>query len=87
MAAEQKPTVVVPDVTNEDAPAVVDTVHDAAATGTAPALDVSAPAAAEETKATEAPSDAAAKVEDKKEAKPVEEGHLGHKAQGASFPK
>ncbi|TQV98649.1 hypothetical protein V2A60_007633 [Cordyceps javanica] len=56
---------------------------------TAPALDVAAaePATtvAEETKIEE-PAPVAAE-EAKEEAKPVEEGHLGYKAQGLSFPK
>ncbi|KAG6251685.1 hypothetical protein E4U23_000380 [Claviceps purpurea] len=53
------------------------------ATTEAPAVAVEA---TEETKAVEG---AEAKTEDKptEEIKPVEEGHLSHKAQGASFPK
>ncbi|KND91422.1 hypothetical protein TOPH_04006 [Tolypocladium ophioglossoides CBS 100239] len=76
MAEEQKPTVEVPELPKQETtPALTDAV----ATETAPA--------AEDNPAEEsAPADAAA--EDKKdEVKPVEEGYLGHKAQGASFPK
>lgn len=63
--------------------------EDAAA---APAVDATteAPAAAvEATEETKAVEGAEAKTEDKpaEEIKPVEEGHLSHKAQGASFPK
>ncbi|KAM3514023.1 hypothetical protein MY11210_002340 [Beauveria gryllotalpidicola] len=55
---------------------------------TAPALDVAAPAelaapAGDEIKVEES----AAAEEVKGEAKPIEEGHLGYKAQGLSFPK
>ncbi|PNY24543.1 Uncharacterized protein TCAP_05536, partial [Tolypocladium capitatum] len=76
MADEQKPTVEVPEVPQDD-------------TTPAPAAEaVAAEAAPAEDKPAEdsAPADAAA--EDKTdEAKPVDEGYLGHKAQGASFPK
>ncbi|KAG9255981.1 Pleckstrin homology domain-containing protein [Emericellopsis atlantica] len=41
---------------------------------------------ADETKPAEETTDAKAE-EKKEEVKPIEEGHLGHKAQGASFPK
>ncbi|KAJ6442927.1 immunogenic protein [Purpureocillium lavendulum] len=82
MAEEQKPVVDVPEVPKEETtPAVVEPVADVAATETAAPAETTAEAAPAE--ATEAP-----KAEDKKdEVKPVEEGHLGHKAQGASFPK
>ncbi|KAG5997225.1 hypothetical protein E4U52_004658 [Claviceps spartinae] len=58
----------------------------------APAVDATteAPAAVvEATEETKAAEGAEAKTEDKpaEEIKPVEEGHLSHKAQGASFPK
>ncbi len=46
-------------------------------------VDVAAAPATEESK-TEEP---AAAEEVKEEAKPIEEGHLGYKAQGLSFPK
>ncbi|KAG6050473.1 hypothetical protein E4U39_003946 [Claviceps sp. Clav50 group G5] len=63
--------------------------EDAAA---APAVEATteAPAAAvEATEETKAAQGAEVKTEDKpaEEIKPVEEGHLSHKAQGASFPK
>lgn len=80
MAEEHKPTVEVPEVTQEQTtPAAV---VDAAADEVAPEVKT-----ADETKPVE-DVEAAAKTEEKKaEVKPVEEGHLGHKAQGASFPK
>lgn len=44
--------------------------------------------AVEETKPLDTTEETAPKVEEKKEeVKPVEEGHLGHKATGLSFPK
>ncbi|UNI23486.1 hypothetical protein JDV02_009305 [Purpureocillium takamizusanense] len=83
MAEEQKPVVDVPEVPKEETtPAVVEPV-------TAAAPDTAAPAATETTaEPTSAEATEAPKTDDKKdEVKPVEEGHLGHKAQGASFPK
>ncbi|KAM3542693.1 hypothetical protein ARSEF1564_004433 [Beauveria bassiana] len=79
MADIQKP-LEVPAAPVEQVPALVPE--------TAPALDVAAPAelaapAVEEVKAEET----AAAEESKDEAKPIEEGHLGYKAQGMSFPK
>lgn len=59
----------------------------------APAAVVEATAteavAAETTEEAQAVEGAETKTEEKpaEEIKPVEEGHLGHKAQGASFPK
>lgn len=52
-------------------------------TDAAPALDVT-PATEEAKPATEETKAEETKTE---EAKPVEEGHLGYKAQGLSFPK
>jgi hypothetical protein len=79
MADIQKP-LEVPAAPVEQVPALVPE--------TAPALDVTAPAelaapAVDEVKVEEA----AAAEEIKDEAKPIEEGHLGYKAQGLSFPK
>ncbi|KAM4058488.1 pleckstrin-like domain-containing protein [Hirsutella rhossiliensis] len=76
MAEEQKPTVEVPEVAKtETAPA------DQAISAEAPPIDSVKPVDAID-------AADAAKTEDKKdEIKPVDEGHLGHKAQGASFPK
>lgn len=79
MADIQKP-LEVPAAPVEQVPALVPE--------TAPALDVAAPAelaapAVDEIKVEEA----AAAEEIKDEAKPIEEGHLGYKAQGLSFPK
>ncbi|PTB40623.1 hypothetical protein M441DRAFT_141592 [Trichoderma asperellum CBS 433.97] len=90
MAEENKPVDVAAPVAEEvaaPAPAVV--------AEETPAVETAAPAAedkpAEETKPAETEEAAEApKDEDKKEeepAKPIEEGFLGHKAQGASFPK
>ncbi|POR32745.1 Uncharacterized protein TPAR_07078 [Tolypocladium paradoxum] len=77
MAEEQKPTVAVPEPPKEDTTPV------AAAAETAP---VPEDKPAEES--TPAGPAEAPKADDKKdEVQPVEEGHLGHKAQGASFPK
>lgn len=78
MAEEQKPVDVAAkaaETTQNEAPAAV-------ATEAAPATDAAAEdkPAAEEAK----PAEEEAKTE---EAKPVEEGHLGYKAQGLSFPK
>lgn len=94
MAEEQKPVVEVP---KEETPA---TTAAPAAVETKPveetpvaATEAAPVAATEETKpaeTTEAPVETeAAKPEEKKEEeiKPVEEGHLSHKAQGLSFPK
>ncbi|KAK8142153.1 hypothetical protein G3M48_009264 [Beauveria asiatica] len=58
---------------------------------TAPALDVAAPAelaapAVDEAKVEETAAAAAAE-ESRDQATPIEEGHLGYKAQGLSFPK
>ncbi|KAL6876576.1 Pleckstrin homology domain-containing protein [Trichoderma novae-zelandiae] len=86
MAEEQKPVeVAAPVIKEETAPVVVEE---------APAVETAAVAVvedkpAEEAKPAEAEEAEAAKEEDKKEeeVKPVEEGFLGHKAQGASFPK
>ncbi|PWI73374.1 Pleckstrin domain-like protein [Purpureocillium lilacinum] len=83
MAEEQKPVVDLPAVPKEETtPAVVEPT-------TAAAAETAAPAATETTvEATPAEAAEAPKTDDKKdEVKPVEEGHLGHKAQGASFPK
>ena len=78
MAEEQKTTIAVPDLPREET-AAVPTLADPVATETAP-LTEAAPIE------DAAPVDATA--EDKKvDIKPVEEGYLGHKAQGASFPK
>lgn len=79
MADIQKP-LEVPAAPVEQVPALVPE--------TAPALDVAAPAelaapAVDEVKVEET----AAAEESKDEAKPIEEGHLGYKAQGLSFPK
>lgn len=78
MAEEQKPVEVAQEAVEQVAAPV---------TTEAPAVETAA--ATEETKpAEEAVADVAAPVEEKKEeVKPIEEGHLGHKAQGASFPK
>lgn len=77
MAEEQKPTVEVPELPKEET-TPVPALADAVATETAPVTEA--------TPIESAPVDAA--TEDKKdEVKPVEEGHLGHKAQGANFPK
>ncbi|KGQ12068.1 hypothetical protein BBAD15_g2183 [Beauveria bassiana D1-5] len=78
MADIQKP-LEVPAAPVEQVPALVPE--------TAPALDVAAPAelaapAVDEVKVEET----AAAEESKDEAKPIEEGHLGYKAQGLSFP-
>ncbi|KAG5928445.1 hypothetical protein E4U42_000649 [Claviceps africana] len=78
--AEVQNTVEVP---QEEVAPVVDAVV---------AEDITAPVAAAEDKTTEEAQTteaAEAKTEDQpaEEIKPVEEGHLGHKAQGASFPK
>ncbi|OAA44547.1 hypothetical protein BBO_04030 [Beauveria brongniartii RCEF 3172] len=79
MADIQKP-LEVPAAPVEQVPALVPE--------TAPALDVTAPAelaapAVDEVKVEET----AAAEESRDEATPVEEGHLGYKAQGLSFPK
>lgn len=94
MAEEQKNVEVPKDIkTEETAPAV------AAATADEPAKDAivtdapaeeSKPETTEEAKPEEAkPAEGEeTKAEEKEEeAKPIEEGQLGHKAQGASFPK
>lgn len=83
MAEVQKPTVEVPEVAKtETVPA-----EQAVATDAAPIVDATKPA--DESKPVDAAEAAdAVKTEDKKDAiKPVDEGHLGHKDQGASFPK
>ncbi|KAK2696201.1 hypothetical protein QWA68_004916 [Fusarium oxysporum] len=54
------------------------------AAGTAPATEEKP---AEETKPAEEAAKAEEKKEEEEEIKPVEEGHLNHKAQGLSFPK
>jgi hypothetical protein len=94
MAEEQKNVVVPeetkPEVTGISAPAV-ETLAESKPAEEIPAVAAeSAPAAedkpAEETKPAEA--EEAPKAEEKKEeVKPIEEGHLNHKAQGLSFPK
>ncbi|RCI12979.1 hypothetical protein L249_0269 [Ophiocordyceps polyrhachis-furcata BCC 54312] len=85
MAEEQKPIVDAPEVVKPEAP-VVDQ----------PTVSETAPVATEskiahETKPAEAAAEGAVeapKTDVKKDdVKPVEEGHLAHKAQGASFPK
>ncbi|GAO14457.1 uncharacterized protein UV8b_02672 [Ustilaginoidea virens] len=78
MAEEQKPVVELP--TELVAPAAV--VEAPTATETAPAL-AAEDKPAEEAKAVEAEP----KTEEPAPLQPVEEGHLAHKAQGASFPK
>lgn len=80
MADIQKP-VEVPAAAVEQVPAVVpETAAVDAPVAAVPVEDVAAPV--EEAKAEEA-----AVEEPKEEAKPIEEGHLGYKAQGLSFPK
>lgn len=76
MAEEQKPV----EVVQEQIAAAV--------AAEAPAVETTA-VTTEETKPVEAAAvaETAAPAEEKKEVKPVEEGHLGHKAQGAAFPK
>lgn len=95
MAEEQKNVEVPKDIqTTETAPAVTaitatepvkeEIVTDKPADETKPA-EATEEAKAEETKPAE--GEEAKAEEQKEEVKPVEEGHLGHKAQGASFPK
>lgn len=84
MAEEQKPVEVPKDTQEEPtaAPAPeAKPVEDAPAENTAAAKaeDQPAEAAADESKE--------AAKEDGKAAKPIEEGHLSHKAQGLGFPK
>ncbi|KAL7918135.1 Pleckstrin homology domain-containing protein [Trichoderma austrokoningii] len=87
MAEEHKPVDVAAPVAEEVAPVIV--------AEETPAVETAVPVVedkpAEETKPAETEEAAEApKEEDKKEeepAKPIEEGFLGHKAQGASFPK
>lgn len=81
MAEEQKPAVEAPEVAKTETA----TADQAVTAEPAPAVDAKP---ADETKPVEATEAADVKVDGKKdEVKPVEEGHLGHKAQGASFPK
>lgn len=90
MAEEFKPLDVAAPVAEEvAAPAPLVVAEETPAVETAVPVVEDKPA--EETKPAETEEAAeAAKEEDKKEeepAKPIEEGFLGHKAQGASFPK
>ncbi|KAM0475092.1 hypothetical protein ACHAPX_007224 [Trichoderma viride] len=90
MAEEHKPVdVAVPVAEEVAAPAPLVVAEEAPVVETAVPVVEDKPA--EETKPAETEEAAeAAKEEDKKEeepAKPIEEGFLGHKAQGASFPK
>ncbi|KAM0455239.1 hypothetical protein ACHAO4_004115 [Trichoderma viride] len=90
MAEEHKPVDIAAPVAEEvAAPAPVVVAEEAPVVETAVPVVEDKPA--EETKPAENEEAAeAAKEEDKKEeepAKPIEEGFLGHKAQGASFPK
>ena len=87
MAEEQKNVVVPQEVKAEE------TVAPIATEPAAPATEVTtADKPVEETvktdeAATEEKPAEEKKTEEKKEVKPIEEGQLGHKAQGASFPK
>ena len=84
MAEEQKTTVEVPEVPKQETTPLT-AVTDAVATEAAPVPET-APVTEAAPVEESAPVDAT--VEDNKdEVKPVEEGHLSHKAQGASFPK
>ncbi|KYK54698.1 Pleckstrin domain-like protein [Drechmeria coniospora] len=80
MAEVQKTTVEVPEVA-VDAAAPAAAVEEAVAPETTPAADDKS---ADEPVAV---ADDAKSAENKDETTPVEEGHLAHKAQGASFPK
>jgi hypothetical protein len=93
MAEEQKPVVEVP---KEETPAITAATIDPKPVDETPAvapIATEAVAAVDETKPAETTEPAveaeAAKPEEKKEeeVKPIEEGHLSHKAQGLSFPK
>lgn len=82
MADIQKPVEVAADAVEQVAPAV----------DTTPVTDAVAAATEEKPAETDAaaetkPVEEAAAEETKEEVKPVEEGHLGYKAQGLSFPK
>ncbi|PHH90149.1 hypothetical protein CDD83_4396 [Cordyceps sp. RAO-2017] len=81
MAEEQKPVVDIPEAAKQETPALEQAV--------APEAVAAADKTADESKPADATDAAdAAKTDDKRdEIKPIEEGHLGHKAQGASFPK
>lgn len=94
MAEEQKNVEVAKDLqTTDTAPAVTaitasepvkeEIVTDKPVDETKPA-EATEEAKVEETKPVEGEE---TKAEEKKEIKPVEEGQLSHKAQGASFPK
>lgn len=86
MADEQKPTVEVPEVTKDDVAPVA--APEAEAGTAAEAADEAKPAEAAAPAAESAATADETKTDDHKdEVKPVEEGHLSHKAQGASFPK
>jgi hypothetical protein len=88
MAEVQKPV----ELPKEEAPAPVEVapiVEPVAAETKADETPAAAETAATEEAKPEETAEAAAPAEEKKEeeVKPVESGHLGHKAQGLSFPK
>ncbi|CAH0056609.1 unnamed protein product [Clonostachys solani] len=94
MAEEQKNVEVLKDTkVEETTPAVeapkVEAVAETKVEETpAPAVETAAATTTEEKATEEAKPAEETKAEEKKEeVKPVEEGHLGHKAQGLSFPK
>ncbi|KAL6863012.1 hypothetical protein ACO1O0_003256 [Amphichorda felina] len=82
MAEEQK-TVDIPKAEETPAPAV-ETPKEEAPAAEEPKTEEPAPA--EDKPAEDKPAEET-KAEEKEEVKPIEEGLLGHKAQGASFPK
>lgn len=60
---------------------------EATETAAAPAVEATPAAATEEVAAAEAKTEEKAEEKKEEEVKPVEEGHLEHKGQGANFPK
>jgi hypothetical protein len=80
--AEVQKNIEVPQVEETAAPVEAPKVDEAPAAETKPAETTEAPAAEEKAAEEAKPTEEAAKEE-----KPIESGHLSHKAQGLSFPK
>ncbi|KAF7562964.1 hypothetical protein G7046_g1128 [Stylonectria norvegica] len=90
--SEQQKTVEVPEIKTETAPDVVvaqpTLVEPPAAETTIPSISAATKEDAPVDETTNAETTEEPKVEEEKEdVKPIEEGHLSHKAQGLSFPK